>query len=74
MDFTKSIFQNRQSKGAPLLILHRGVCGANIPCNAPAAYKIAVDRGADLVEIDYLSPRTPRSSATRISRICTAEG
>jgi len=24
---------------------HRGVAGANIPCNTPAAYKIALLRG-----------------------------
>ena len=52
MDFSRSIFENRQEKGAPLLVAHRGVCGANIPCNSLAAYKIAVDQGADVVEID----------------------
>ena len=52
MDFNKSIFENRTSNGAPLLAAHRGVCGANIPCNTLAAYKIALDQGADVVEID----------------------
>ena len=52
MNFNKSIFENRKEKGAPLLAAHRGVCGANIPCNTLAAYKIAVDQGADVVEID----------------------
>ena len=52
MNFDKSIFENRQEKGAPFLAAHRGVCGANIPCNTLAAYKIAVDQGADVVEID----------------------
>lgn len=52
MDFNKSIFENRQEKGSPLLAAHRGVCGANVPCNTLAAYKIAVDQGADMVEID----------------------
>jgi len=52
MDFSKSIFENRMNNGAPFLAAHRGVCGANIPCNTLAAYKIALDQGADVVEID----------------------
>ncbi len=52
IDFTKSIFENRKAKGVPLLVAHRGVCGANIPCNSIAAYKIALSQGADVVEID----------------------
>ena len=52
MDFNKSIFENRKEKGSPFLAAHRGVCGANVPCNTLAAYKIAVDQGADVVEID----------------------
>ncbi len=52
MDFTKSIFENRQERKAPFLTAHRGVCGANIPCNTLLAYKIALDQGADVVEID----------------------
>lgn len=52
MDFTKSIFENRKSKGSPLLVAHRGVCGANIPCNSIASYIIALSQGADVVEID----------------------
>ena len=52
MNFTKSIYENRIEKGSPLLAAHRGVCGANIPCNTLAAFKIAVDQGADVVEID----------------------
>ena len=52
IDFTKSIFENRQIKGSPLLVAHRGVCGANVPCNSIAAYKIALSQGADVVEID----------------------
>ena len=52
IDFTKSIFENRKIKGAPLLVAHRGVCGANVPCNSIAAYKIALNQGADVVEID----------------------
>lgn len=52
MDFTKSIFENRKLKGSPLLVAHRGVCGANIPCNSIASYIIALSQGADVVEID----------------------
>lgn len=52
IDFTKSIFENRRLKGSPLLVAHRGVCGANVPCNSIAAYKIALSQGADVVEID----------------------
>ena len=52
IDFSKSIFENRREAGVPLLAAHRGVCGANIPCNTMASYKIALDQGADIVEID----------------------
>lgn len=52
MDFEKSILENRRAKGSPFLVAHRGVCGANVPCNTMAAYKIALDQGADVVEID----------------------
>ncbi len=52
MNFEKSIFENRKEKGSPFLAAHRGVCGANIPCNSIAAYKIALAQGADVVEID----------------------
>ena len=39
-------------KGSPFLVAHRGVCGANIPCNTLAAFKIALDQGADVIELD----------------------
>ncbi len=52
IDFNKSIFENRKAKGSPFLVAHRGVCGANVPCNTMASYKIATDIGADVVEID----------------------
>ena len=52
MDFRKNIFENRKEKKTPLLAAHRGVCGANIPCNTIAAYKIALSQGADVIEID----------------------
>lgn len=52
MDFNKNIFDNRKERKAPFLAAHRGVCGANIPCNSLAAYTIAINQGADVVEID----------------------
>ena len=44
MDFNRSIMENRRAKGRPCLAAHRGVNGANIPCNTLAAYRIAVDQ------------------------------
>lgn len=52
MNFNKSIFENRKELNRPFLAAHRGVCCANIPCNTIAAYKIALNQGADVVEID----------------------
>jgi glycerophosphoryl diester phosphodiesterase len=52
MDFNKSIFENKKSLNRPFLVAHRGVCGANVPCNSMAAYKAALNQGADVVEID----------------------
>lgn len=52
MDFNKSIFENKRELNRPFLVAHRGVCGANVPCNSIAAYKIALNQGADIVEID----------------------
>ena len=52
INFSLSIAENRRRLGRPFLAAHRGVCGANIPCNSLAAYKIALDLGADVVEID----------------------
>lgn len=57
MDFERSVFENRAALGRPFLAAHRGVCGANIPCNTLAAYKIALDQGADVVEIDVTKSR-----------------
>ncbi len=31
---------------------HRGVSGANIPCNTPEAFAIALQQGADIIELD----------------------
>ena len=52
MDFQKSIFEARKAIARPFVAAHRGVSGANIPCNTLAAYQIAVNQGADVVEID----------------------
>lgn len=47
MDYMKLI----ADKGT-LLVAHRGVAGANIPCNSLQAFAIAVRQGADIVELD----------------------
>lgn len=52
MDFTKNIFQNRQDSTDPFIVAHRGVCGANIPCNSMLSFQLAVESGADVVELD----------------------
>lgn len=52
IDFNKSIYENRKQLGRPFFAAHRGVCGANIPCNTMRAFHIAVAQGADIVEID----------------------
>ena len=52
MDFNVSIYKNREKLGRPFLVAHRGVYGANVPCNTLTAYAIAVAQGADVVEID----------------------
>lgn len=44
--------QIKTNNGTPLLTAHRGVCGANIPCNTLAAYEIALRQGADIIELD----------------------
>ena len=50
IDFDRSIFEN--SRGKVLLCAHRGVSGANIPCNSMAAFRAAVMSGADMIELD----------------------
>ncbi len=35
-----------------LLVAHRGVCGGNIPCNSLPAFQIALNQGADIIELD----------------------
>ena len=60
MDFNKSILENRQIKKEPFLVAHRGVCGANVPCNTIASFKIATDQGADVVDIDVSKSKDGR--------------
>ncbi len=50
IDFEKSIFEN--SRNNILLCAHRGVSGADVPCNSMAAFKAAVMSGADMAELD----------------------
>ena len=52
INFSLSIAENRRNLCRPFLAAHRGVCGANIPCNTLLSYKIALDKGADVIEID----------------------
>lgn len=40
------------AKDHVLLAAHRGVAGGNIPCNTLQAFQIALNHGADIVEID----------------------
>lgn len=57
MNFGKSIFENKKAISHPFIAAHRGVSGANIPCNTLLAQKIAVNQGADVVEIDVTKSR-----------------
>ncbi len=34
------------------IVAHRGTPGGNIPCNPIASYEIALDQGADMIEVD----------------------
>ena len=52
IDFSKSIYENRQIKGTPFIAAHRGINGANIPPNTITSYQMALAMGADVVEID----------------------
>lgn len=52
MDFNRPISENIKAKKRPFLAAHRGVNGANIPYNTLLSYQIAIDQGADVVEID----------------------
>ncbi len=43
----KTIRENR-----PLIASHRGTMGVNIPCNTIEAFEVALNQGADIIELD----------------------
>lgn len=55
IDFSKSLFENAQN--GPLVCAHRGVSGADIPCNTLSAFKAALAQGADIIELDVSKSR-----------------
>ncbi len=55
IDFEKSLFENAQEK--TLVCAHRGVSSADIPCNTLAAFKAALEQGADVIELDVSKSR-----------------
>lgn len=55
IDFSKSLFENAREK--TLVCAHRGVSGADIPCNTLAAFKAALEQGADIIELDVSKSR-----------------
>lgn len=57
MDFRKSVFENKQAKRTPFLAAHRGMVGANVPCNTLLAFELAIAGGADVVELDVTRSR-----------------
>ena len=52
--FEKKLVHN---SGTILAAAHRGVSGANVPCNTKLAFNIAVAQGADIVELDVSKSR-----------------
>ncbi len=55
INLDKTLFENAREK--TLVCAHRGVSGANIPCNTLAAFKIALNQGADIIELDVSKSR-----------------
>jgi len=47
----------RHEPGRILVTAHRGVSGANIPCNTRTAFDIALAQGADILELDVARSR-----------------
>ena len=41
-----------ENKKRPLIVAHRGTCGGNVPCNSIEAFQIALNHGADVIELD----------------------
>ncbi len=42
----------KHEEGRVLVVAHRGVSGANIPCNSLTAFQIGLSQGADIIELD----------------------
>lgn len=55
LDFSKSLFEN--AKAGTLVCAHRGVSGADIPCNTMSSFKAALEQGADIIELDVSKSR-----------------
>ncbi len=55
VDFSKSLFENAKEK--TLVCAHRGVSGADIPCNTMSAFRAALEQGADVIELDVSKSR-----------------
>ncbi len=55
IDFEKSLFEN--TRGKALVCAHRGVSGADIPCNTLSAFRVALEQGADIIELDVSKSR-----------------
>lgn len=55
IDFNKSLFENTREN--VLVCAHRGLCGGNIPCNTLAAFRAALETGADIIELDVIKSR-----------------
>ena len=45
-------FEERIKNKKVMLVAHRGTCGGNIPCNSIEAFQIALNHGADVIELD----------------------
>ena len=56
-NFTRSIQENRRAAALPFLVAHRGINRANIPCNTLTAFSVALDQGADVIELDVSKSR-----------------
>lgn len=52
MNFNNNIFDNRKKLLRPLIVAHRGSYSANIPCNTLESFIIAINQGADVIELD----------------------
>lgn len=55
IDLNKTLFEN--AKERTLVCAHRGVSGADIPCNTLSAFKAALEQGADIIELDVSKSR-----------------